>query len=209
MTFLLLAAAAIAAYYYLHRTRTPRRGQAPPPPPAPASSGTVPRPPSTRPARKENDEPRPSCHRYGSASGGCSTTAPYRAAANVDHLVITLFGVIFVIDTKRWNYRFRVSTTGGRLLHGTKDVTDRLDGLRHEARTVAAVLGRPVIPIVVIHGAPIDGGELMLDGIRIVPADRLVPVLKTLSWKLRGFGPLIGWHAARTLPPYTEQSRAR
>ncbi len=122
--------------------------------------------------------------------------------ANVDHLVITFFGVIFVIDTKRWSSRFRVRVVGGRLLHGDMDVTDRLRGLRHEARTVAAVLGRPVIPIVAMDGPPIDGGELLLDGIRIVPADRLVPVLKVLSRQLCGFGPLIGWHAARLLKPY-------
>lgn len=122
--------------------------------------------------------------------------------ANVDHVVITLLGVIFVIDTKRWSSQHPVSARGRRLFHGNWDVTDRLRGLHHEARTVAAVLGRPVIPIVAMDGPHVDGGELVIDGIRIVQADRLIPVLRILGRRFRGFGPLIGWRATRLLKPY-------
>ncbi|MEV6565908.1 nuclease-related domain-containing protein [Streptomyces kronopolitis] len=122
--------------------------------------------------------------------------------ANVDHLVVTFLGTVFVIDTKRWSSHVRVRLCGGRILHGSKDVTDRLRGLLHEARTVSAVLGRPVVPVVAMDGPSLDGGELLIDGIRIVTADRLVPTLRRLARCPRGFGPLIGWRAARLLKPY-------
>ncbi|MDN3056888.1 nuclease-related domain-containing protein [Streptomyces sp. SRF1] len=122
--------------------------------------------------------------------------------ANVDHLVVTFGGTVFVLDTKRWSSRYRVRVSGRRLLHGTQDVTDRLRGLHHEARTVAAVLGRPVIPVIAMDGPPVDGGELLIEGIRIVPADSLVPTLRCLARRPSGFGPLIGWRAARLLKPY-------
>ncbi|MFE7323511.1 hypothetical protein ACFU8W_00745 [Streptomyces sp. NPDC057565] len=53
-----------------------------------------------------------------------------------------------------------------------------------------------------MEGAPIDGGELVFDGIRIVPADRLVPVLRTLGRRKAATGPHPGRLAARLFKPY-------
>ncbi|WNI31488.1 nuclease-related domain-containing protein [Streptomyces sp. ITFR-6] len=122
--------------------------------------------------------------------------------ANVDHLVISLTGVVFVVDSKLWSARYRLRVVGGRLLHGNRDVTERLRGIRHEARSVAEALGCPVIPVVSMEGAPVEGGELVIDGIRIVPAERLVPVLRSLGRSKGACGKHPGQRAARLFKPY-------
>jgi hypothetical protein len=122
--------------------------------------------------------------------------------ANVDHIAISPSGLVFVVDSKQWSARYRVRVVGGRLLHGTRDVTSRLDGLRHEARTVARVLGCPVLTVVAMHGAVIEGGELPLDGIRILPATRVPAVLRTLARRRGAAGPHPGPRAAALLPPH-------
>jgi hypothetical protein len=122
--------------------------------------------------------------------------------ANVDHLVISPGGLVFVVDSKKWSARYRVRVVRGRLLHGTVDVTARLGGLHHEARTVARVLGTPVLPVVAMHGAPVEGGELLLDGIRILPASRVPAVLRTIARRRSATGPHPGPRAAVLLPPH-------
>ncbi|MGW3735178.1 nuclease-related domain-containing protein [Streptomyces sp. NPDC005148] len=122
--------------------------------------------------------------------------------ANVDHLVVSRTGVVFVVDSKKWSARYRLRVVDGRLLHGRVDVTERLRGIRHETRAVADALGCPVIPIVSMEGAPVDGGEQVLDGIRIVPADRLVPVLRSLGRRKAATGPHPGQRAALLFKPY-------
>ncbi|GAA3481921.1 nuclease-related domain-containing protein [Streptomyces yanii] len=122
--------------------------------------------------------------------------------ANVDYLVVSRTGVVFVVDSKRWSARYRLRVVAGRLLHGQVDVTERLRGIRHEVRSLADALGCPVISIVSMEGAPIDGGELVFDGIRIVPADRLVPALRTLGCRKAATGPHPGRLAARLFKPY-------
>jgi nuclease-like protein len=122
--------------------------------------------------------------------------------ANVDHLVISRSGVVFVVDSKKWSSRYRVRVVGGRLLHGTHDVTDRLDGLRHEAATVSQVLGCPVVMVVAMHGAPVEYGELLFDGIRILPADRVPAVLRGIGRRRGATGPHPARRAATLLPPH-------
>lgn len=127
--------------------------------------------------------------------------------ANLDHMVIAPGGAVFVPDSKRWSSRYRVRVVRGRVLHGNLDVTRRLDGLRYEAATVAGLLGVPVTPIAVIHGAPVEYGELVHDGVLIIPADRLCSVLRDLG---RDPGPVphaqLTAQAVRLLPPYTRRN---
>ncbi|WP_371799083.1 NERD domain-containing protein [Streptomyces sp. NBC_01707] len=120
--------------------------------------------------------------------------------ANVDHLLVSPHGVVIVLDSKKWSARWPLKVESGRLMHGNRDVTRRLNGIRHEARTVARVLGCPVIPLVSMDGAPLVGGELVLDGIRIVPADRTVPVLRSLARRHRAVGEHPGQRAAHLFP---------
>lgn len=104
--------------------------------------------------------------------------------ANVDALAISPAGAVIMPDTKRWTAHWNVTVRGGRLLHGGRDVTDRLAGVLHEASTVSGILGIAVTPLVVLDGPPLVGAhgrpvpELRVQGIRIVPADRLVDVLR-------------------------------
>ncbi|MFG2225358.1 nuclease-related domain-containing protein [Streptomyces sp. NPDC048644] len=131
-----------------------------------------------------------------------------RGKANVDHLAISPTGTVLLPDTKRWSAKWRLRVVNGRLLHGSLDVTNRLRGVRHEARIVQQALGVPVTPLVLMDGAPLEGGELAVDGIRIVPADRACAVL-------RGLGRVPGQRRAddlanaaeRLLPPYTKVRR--
>ena len=102
--------------------------------------------------------------------------------ANVDHLLVSRGRGRVRASTARSGPRgTALRVVGGRLLHGTRDVTDRLDGLRHEAATVAQVLDCPVVLVVAMHGAPVEYGELLFDGIRIVPAGRVAAVLRTVG----------------------------
>uniref|UniRef100_UPI0005BC28A9 nuclease-related domain-containing protein n=1 Tax=Streptomyces sp. NRRL WC-3725 TaxID=1463933 RepID=UPI0005BC28A9 len=123
--------------------------------------------------------------------------------ANVDHLAIGPGGAVALVDSKRWSARWRLRVVNGRLLHGSHDVTDRLNGTRYETAAVAELLRTPVVPLVVVHGAPVDGGELVADGVRIVPADRAASVLRSLDRT----GPSsssthLAARANRLLPPY-------
>ncbi|WP_030236886.1 nuclease-related domain-containing protein [Streptomyces sp. NRRL S-350] len=132
--------------------------------------------------------------------------------ANVDCLAISPTGRVFLPDAKRWSRHYPVTVSGGRLFHGDRDVTGRLDGLRHEARAVAGVLGVPVTPIAVMDGAPLVGAngqavrELTVDGVRIVPADRIADVLR-VSGALPGqrTAAHLTKTADRALKPYTSR----
>ncbi|GAA2948614.1 nuclease-related domain-containing protein [Kitasatospora cinereorecta] len=127
--------------------------------------------------------------------------------ANVDHLVISPGGVVVLVDSKLWSSWYTLSVIGGRLYHGTLDVTDRLNGLRHETRTVAKILGCPVVPLVSMEGAPLDGLQLLVDGIRIVPADHVVETLHSISQGRTAAGPHPAERAARLLHPHGAKRR--
>ena len=122
--------------------------------------------------------------------------------ANVDHLLVSPSGVVIVLDSKRWSSRYTLRVQSGRLMHGNRDVTHRLDGIRHEARAVARALGCPVIPLVSMEGAPLAGDQLVLDGIRIVPADRTLSRLRFLARRHRAAGAHPGRRAAALFKPY-------
>ncbi|MFF9123182.1 nuclease-related domain-containing protein [Streptomyces sp. NPDC014889] len=134
-----------------------------------------------------------------------------RGRANVDHLAISPLGRLYLPDTKRWSARYPVTVRDGRLFHGDYDVTDRLDGLHHEAQAVARALNLPVQPLVALDGPPIPSDGLVLDGLRIVPADGLCQELRDLDRTTqaprRRPGPIAAL-ADRLLPPY-QQGRTR
>jgi Nuclease-related domain len=101
--------------------------------------------------------------------------------ANLDHLVIGPGGV-FVIDSKL--YRGRLQLDGaGRLWHGRHPLAPALGAVSFEADAAAQVLTDPdgvVVPIVVVHGAQIPWGKVVVQGVPVVPARRLPSMLRQL-----------------------------
>lgn len=132
--------------------------------------------------------------------------------ANVDHLAISPTGAVLMPDSKHWSARYPLTVRDGRLWHGEHDVTGRLRGLHHEQRTVSRVLGVPVTPIIAMHGAPLHGPsgqaatELEIDGVRIVPAQRLTTVMRATG-HIPGqrLHDELAAHARRALPPHARK----
>lgn len=130
-----------------------------------------------------------------------------RSRANLDHLLVSPRGTVIVPDTKRWSARYRLRVVNGRLLHGTQDVTDRLRGLRYEADTVSRLLNVPAIPLVVMDGPPVDGGALLVAGVRIVPASQALTAIRALDRATAQRRPAgLGASATRLFPPYLERA---
>ncbi|MFJ7592499.1 nuclease-related domain-containing protein [Streptomyces sp. NPDC097617] len=125
--------------------------------------------------------------------------------ANVDHLLVSPSGVVIVLDSKKWSARWPLRVESGRLMHGDRDVSARLNGIRHEARAVSRALKSPVIALVSMEGpaeSPDPRREWMFDSLRIVPADRIVPVLRAIGRRHRATGPHPGARAAALFPAY-------
>lgn len=130
---------------------------------------------------------------------------PY-GRANVDHLVISPAGRVYLPDTKRWSSRWPLAVTGGRLWHGERDVTDRLGPLQHEAAVVARALRVPVTALAAMDGPPM-APRLRVGSLVLVRADDLATHLlhldQTSSSPRRAPGPLAA-RAAVLLPPYEQ-----
>ena len=100
--------------------------------------------------------------------------------ANLDHLVIGPGGV-FVIDSKQ--YRGRLQLDSGRLWHGRYPLAPILHAVSFETDQAAQVLPDPgvvVLPIVVVHGAQVPWGKVLMNGIPVVSARRLPSLLRAL-----------------------------
>ncbi|MFF4607766.1 nuclease-related domain-containing protein [Streptomyces sp. NPDC001339] len=112
--------------------------------------------------------------------------------ANLDHLVVGLFGVALV-DSKNWrSKKSRIVINGGLLRYGRYDQTKTLETAVWEAQQAAKALGVPVRPILAVHGAkvPAPRGRTELHGVTVVEA-------KKLRNMLEGLAPQPGWDAAR------------
>lgn len=104
-----------------------------------------------------------------------------RGEANVDLLGISPRGLVAVVDAKRMDRRFRLTVRGNRIMHGDRDVSGRLRGLDHEARTVASLLSVPVVPVAAVVGPMLRGTQLRFRGIRLVPAEDAPDLLRGLD----------------------------
>ncbi|MDX2922473.1 nuclease-related domain-containing protein [Streptomyces sp. NE06-03C] len=122
--------------------------------------------------------------------------------ANLDHLLISRAGVVVVGDTKVRSARYPVTAQNGRLMYGNRDVTSWLRGLHHETRTVAKTLSCPAIPVVFLEGPLIPAGQLVVEGIRIVPAEQALTVLRSIARRHRARGEHPGRRAAALFPAY-------
>ncbi|WP_433356297.1 nuclease-related domain-containing protein [Microtetraspora malaysiensis] len=99
--------------------------------------------------------------------------------ANIDHLVIGRSGV-WVIDSKAWHRRTRISGRAGALWIGGRPATSTVRALQYEHSTVTAALthtGRPiqVHALVAVHGAKLPrwGGPLTAGGATLLRARQI------------------------------------
>jgi hypothetical protein len=127
--------------------------------------------------------------------------------ANVDHMLIPPHGqYAIVLDSKLWSAkRGPVTVRNGRLVHGGEDRQRAVETVLWEASKVRAALGVRVVPLVVVHSAPVTPG-LAVDGVTVVGADQLLPLLHMHARRSRP-NPARVLHiaqaAARALPDYT------
>lgn len=135
---------------------------------------------------------------------------PY-GRANVDHLVIGPTGV-FVVDTKNWNKKRRVTRRGRYVRVGRTSGDTAVGSVIYEAGRVgevlAAAVGRPVevVPVVAIHGATVPVLRIMrVSGVPLLRASQV------RGWIARQRGGLsapqvaeISSAAEGLLPPYVE-----
>lgn len=98
--------------------------------------------------------------------------------ANADHVLVAPSARGLLVDSKMWNRRARVRTVRGRLMHGDVDKDGQIKGVLAEAGWVGRALRVPVTPLIAVHNAPVDGGGFVLRGVPVVPADRLVELLR-------------------------------
>jgi len=101
--------------------------------------------------------------------------------ANLDHLTIGPGGV-FVIDSKQYRGRLRLDPSG-RLWHGRYLLARTLQAVSFEADQAAQVLPDPgvaVLPIMAVHGAQVPWGKVVVEGVPVVPAQRLPSMLRDL-----------------------------
>jgi hypothetical protein len=104
-----------------------------------------------------------------------------QSQANIDHLVIGPGGV-FVIDSKQYRGRLQLDPTG-RLWYGRYPLAPAVQAVSFEADQAAQVMPDPgvvVRPIIAIHGAQVPWGMVLMDGIAVVPAERLPGMLRAL-----------------------------
>ena len=103
------------------------------------------------------------------------------SAANIDHLAIGPGGV-FVIDSKQYRGRLQLDASG-KLWRGRYPLAPALQAVSWEADQAAQVLPDPgmiVVPLVAVHGAQVPWGKVVVDGVPVVPAQRLPSMLREL-----------------------------
>jgi hypothetical protein len=100
-------------------------------------------------------------------------------SANADHLLVSPGGRLFLLDSKMRHARggATVHAQGGRLWHGRTPMDRELRSLNVEAQCVADAVGVQVWRLIVVHVAPVAGDGFEVQGVGVVPADRLLPLL--------------------------------
>lgn len=130
---------------------------------------------------------------------------PGAHSANADHVLISPGGRVLMPDSKMWHRRARVRVVNGRLMHGNVDKDKQVGGVLYEAELIGRALGVPVMPLIAVHNAPVDGGGFVLRGVPVVPADRLVELLRRNAGRPDpAHARALVERARRVLPRYVE-----
>lgn len=125
--------------------------------------------------------------------------------ANVDVLAVSPSGTVYNLDPKMWKSSLPLCVRDGRLFHGKRNVTGRLNGIRYETRAINSLLSVEAVPVVLMIGPLAPGEQLLVDGVRIIPAVDACKVLRALDREQIPCrrGPDFIALAARRLPSYT------
>lgn len=104
---------------------------------------------------------------------------PQLERANADHLVVSPGGRLFLIDSKMRHARggATVHARDGRLWHGQTSMDRDLRSLNVEAHCVADAVGVQVWRLICVHVAPVAGGGFEVQGVGVLPAGQLLPLL--------------------------------
>ena len=129
-----------------------------------------------------------------------------RSRANLDHIVLGPFGILYV-DTKTWtSTRSALSVRHGELYYGRYSQTRALSTVQWESDQVARALGHPARTVVAVHGAAVPGGCLTIGAVTVIPASRLRSYIRSLpahpAWD-RAAVARLRRDAERQLPPAT------
>jgi hypothetical protein len=125
--------------------------------------------------------------------------------ANADHILISPGARVLMPDSKLWHRRARVRVVHGRLMHGDADKDRQVGGVLLEAEMIGRALGVPVTPIIAVHNAPVDGGGFVLRDVPVIPADRLVELLRRNAGRPDpARARVLAERALRVLPRYVE-----
>lgn len=127
---------------------------------------------------------------------------PGARSANADHVLISPGARVFLVDSKLWSGQWPVHGEGGRLWHGRAARDQSVRSVRYEAGLVGRAVGVDVQPVIAVHNAAVDGGGFVVEGVPVVPADRLVEVLAGNDRPRRPGAVRLAERAAVVLPEY-------
>ncbi|MEU5043206.1 nuclease-related domain-containing protein [Streptomyces griseorubiginosus] len=128
---------------------------------------------------------------------------PGAHSANADHVVISPGGRVYLVDSKMWSAKTGpVHGAGGRLWHGPYDRGGSLRSLAFERALVEKALQAPVTALIAVHRAPVQDDGFFVDGVPVVPADRLVMLLVANDGPRSPGAVWLAREAERLLPPY-------
>lgn len=127
---------------------------------------------------------------------------PGARTANADHVLISPGARVFLVDSKLWSGRYPVHVRAGRLRHGKLDRGQAVRSLQFETELVARALRAPVQAVIAVHNAPVADGGFMVGDIPVVPAGRLVEVLRGNDGPQNPGALWLAQHADRALPRY-------
>lgn len=140
---------------------------------------------------------------------------PGARTANADHVLVSPGARVFVVDSKLWSARRAggglVRAVGDQLMHGERVDGRSIGSVRFEADMVSRALGVPVQPLIAVHRAPVAGQGFILQDVPVVPAGRLVELLRGNDGPRQAGAMHLAQLAADRLPPYIgrEQGRGR
>ena len=123
--------------------------------------------------------------------------------ANADHVLVPPCGrFVVLLDSKLWSAKQPVHAFDGRLQHGTEDRSGCIRSVRFETDLVARALNVPVLPIIAVHNAPVAGDGFVVDRVKVIPADRLLSVLRGVAGRRSPAAAELAARANAVLPRY-------